>query len=127
MLEQYSIAKARNHFTSLVRAVERESAIELTRRGLNRRQLWPLPAPDARRLSQRPIGYTNRYFGERGGHQHALPAIRKGRHPRDLTLGCSKRMERRFVIQCALSAPCSLRPDRPGICLLIYDHRCTQT
>jgi antitoxin Phd len=33
MLEQYSIAKARNHFTSLVRAVERESATELTRRG----------------------------------------------------------------------------------------------
>jgi antitoxin Phd len=33
MLKQYSIAKARDHFTSLVRAVERESAIELTRRG----------------------------------------------------------------------------------------------
>jgi antitoxin Phd len=33
MLKQYSIAEARNHFTSLVRAVERESAIELTRRG----------------------------------------------------------------------------------------------
>lgn len=33
MLKQYSIAKARDNFTSLVRAVERESAIELTRRG----------------------------------------------------------------------------------------------
>lgn len=33
MLKQYSIAKARDHFTSLVRTVERESAIELTRRG----------------------------------------------------------------------------------------------
>ena len=33
MLKQYSIAKARDHFTSLVRAVERESAVELTRRG----------------------------------------------------------------------------------------------
>lgn len=33
MLRQYSIAEARNHFTALVRAVERESAVELTRRG----------------------------------------------------------------------------------------------
>ena len=33
MLGQYSIAEARNHFTALVRAVERESAVELTRRG----------------------------------------------------------------------------------------------
>jgi len=33
MLKQYSIAKARDHFTSLVRTVERESAVELTRRG----------------------------------------------------------------------------------------------
>ena len=33
MLKQYPIAKARDHFTSLVRAVERESVIELTRRG----------------------------------------------------------------------------------------------
>ena len=33
MLKQYSIAKARDHFTSLVRSVERESAVELTRRG----------------------------------------------------------------------------------------------
>jgi len=30
---KYSIAKARDHFTSLVRVVERESAVELTRRG----------------------------------------------------------------------------------------------
>ncbi len=33
MPRQYSIAKARDHFTSLVRSVERESAVELTRRG----------------------------------------------------------------------------------------------
>jgi prevent-host-death family protein len=33
MQKQYSIAEARNRFTSLVRDVERESAIELTRRG----------------------------------------------------------------------------------------------
>jgi prevent-host-death family protein len=33
MLKQYSIAQARDRFTSLVRSVERESAVELTRRG----------------------------------------------------------------------------------------------
>ena len=33
MPKQYSIAEARNHFTSIVRDVERESAVELTRRG----------------------------------------------------------------------------------------------
>ena len=33
MPKQYSIAKARDHFTSLVRIVERGSAVELTRRG----------------------------------------------------------------------------------------------
>ena len=33
MLKQYSIAEARNHFTSLVHHVEQESAIELTRHG----------------------------------------------------------------------------------------------
>ncbi len=33
MTKQYSIAEARNHFTMLVRDVEQESAIQLTRRG----------------------------------------------------------------------------------------------
>ena len=33
MPKQYSIAKARDHFTTIVRDVEQESAIELTRRG----------------------------------------------------------------------------------------------
>lgn len=33
MLKQYSIAEARNHFTSLVHNVEQESAVELTRHG----------------------------------------------------------------------------------------------
>jgi prevent-host-death family protein len=33
MPKQYSIAEARNHFTAIVRDVERESAVELTRRG----------------------------------------------------------------------------------------------
>ena len=33
MPKQYSIAEARNHFTTIVRDVEREAAIELTRRG----------------------------------------------------------------------------------------------
>lgn len=33
MPKQYSIAEARNHFTTIVRDVEQESAIELTRRG----------------------------------------------------------------------------------------------
>ncbi len=33
MPKQYSIAEARNHFTAIVRDVEQESAVELTRRG----------------------------------------------------------------------------------------------
>ncbi len=33
MPKQYSIAEARNHFTAIVRDVEREAAVELTRRG----------------------------------------------------------------------------------------------
>ena len=33
MPKQYSIAEARDHFTTIVRDVEQESAIELTRRG----------------------------------------------------------------------------------------------
>jgi len=33
MPKQYSIAEARNRFTAIVRDVERESAVELTRRG----------------------------------------------------------------------------------------------
>jgi prevent-host-death family protein len=33
MPKQYSIAEARDHFTSLVRDVEQEETIELTRRG----------------------------------------------------------------------------------------------
>jgi prevent-host-death family protein len=33
MSKQYSIAEARNHFTAIVRDVERESTVELTRRG----------------------------------------------------------------------------------------------
>jgi antitoxin Phd len=65
MLEQYSIAKARNHFTSLVRAVERESAIELTRRG--KPVAVMLSIQEYERLLARQAGFWEAYsaFRER--------------------------------------------------------------
>jgi prevent-host-death family protein len=65
MLKQYSIAEARDHFTSLVRAVERESAIELTRRGKPVAVI--LSIQEYRRLSARPAGFWAAYaaFRER--------------------------------------------------------------
>ncbi len=59
MLEQYSIAKARNHFTSLVRAVEHESAIELTRRGKPVAVI--LSIPEYERLLARQPGFWETY------------------------------------------------------------------
>jgi prevent-host-death family protein len=65
MLEQYSIAKARDHFTSLVRAVERESAIELTRRGKPVAVI--LSIQEYQRLLDRQVGFWEAYsaFRER--------------------------------------------------------------
>jgi antitoxin Phd len=65
MLKQYSIAKARDNFTSLVRAVERESAVELTRRG--KPVAIILSIQEYRRLSARPAGFWDAYslFRER--------------------------------------------------------------
>ena len=65
MLEQYSIAKARDHFTSLVRTVERESAVELTRRG--KPVAVMLSIEEYKRLSTRQAGFWEAYsaFRER--------------------------------------------------------------
>ena len=65
MLKQYSIAEARDRFTSLVRAVERESAIELTRRG--KPVAIILSIQEYRRLSAHPAGFWEAYaaFRER--------------------------------------------------------------
>ncbi len=59
MLKQYSIAKARDHFTSLVRSVERESAIELTRRG--KPVAVMLSIQEYKRLSTRQTGFWEAY------------------------------------------------------------------
>jgi antitoxin Phd len=65
MLKQYSIAKARDHFTSLVRAVERDSAVELTRRGKPVAVI--LSIREYERLSARQTGFWEAYstFRER--------------------------------------------------------------
>lgn len=65
MLKRYSIAEARNHFTSLVRTVERESAIELTRRGKPVAVI--LSVQEYKRLSARQAGFWAAYsaFRER--------------------------------------------------------------
>jgi len=65
MLKQYSIAKARDHFTSLVRTVERESAVELTRRG--KPVAVMLSIQEYKRLSTRQAGFWEAYsaFRER--------------------------------------------------------------
>ncbi len=59
MLKQYSIAKARDHFTSLVRSVERESAIELTRRG--KPVAVMLSIQEYKRLLTRQTGFWEAY------------------------------------------------------------------
>jgi prevent-host-death family protein len=59
MLKQYSIAKARDHFTSLVRAVERESAVELTRRG--KPVVVMLSIQEYKRLSSPKAGFWEAY------------------------------------------------------------------
>ena len=64
MPKQYSIAEARNHFTAIVRDVEREAAVELTRRG----------KPVAVLLS---IQEYNRLSSGTGGFWKAFTAFRK--------------------------------------------------
>ena len=59
MLKQYSIAKARDHFTSLVRAVERDSAVELTRRG--KPVVVMLSIQEYKRLSSRQASFWEAY------------------------------------------------------------------
>jgi len=63
MPKQYSIAEARNRFTAIVRDVERESAVELTRRG----------KPVAVLLS---IQEYKRLSGNKGGFWKAFTAFR---------------------------------------------------
>ena len=64
MPKQYSIAEARNHFTEIVRDVEREAAVEVTRRG----------KPVAVLLS---IQEYKRLSGEKGGFWRAFTLFRE--------------------------------------------------
>ena len=59
MPKQYSIAEARNHFTAIVRDVERESAVELTRRGKPVAVL--LSIQEYKRLSSSKGGFWNAF------------------------------------------------------------------
>ncbi len=59
MLRKYSIAEARNHFTTLVHDVEQASVIELTRRGKPVAVL--LSIQEYRRLSTGQTGFWNAY------------------------------------------------------------------
>ena len=65
MLKQHSIAQARDRFTSLVRSVERESAVELTCRGKPVAVI--LSIQEYERLSARQAGFWEAYsaFRER--------------------------------------------------------------
>lgn len=59
MIKTYSIAEARDHFTELVRAVEAETVIQLTRRG---RLVAILLSPDEyERLQEKRIGFWDAY------------------------------------------------------------------
>ncbi len=73
MPKQYSIAEARDHFTTLVRNVEQESAIELTRRG----------KPVAVLLS---IQEYQRLSSSRGGFWKAFTAFRNRVDLRELDI-----------------------------------------
>lgn len=59
MIKTYSIAEARDHFTELVRAVEEENTIQLTRRG---KLVAILLSPDEYdRLQDKQIGFWDAY------------------------------------------------------------------
>jgi len=59
MIKTYSIAEARDHFTELVRAVEEETTIQLTRRG---KLVAILLSPDEYdRLQDKQIGFWDAY------------------------------------------------------------------
>lgn len=55
----YSIAKARDHFTEIVREVEQESTIKLTRRG--KLVAFLLSADEYNRLHNRRLGFWEAY------------------------------------------------------------------
>ncbi|MCE7989323.1 MAG: type II toxin-antitoxin system Phd/YefM family antitoxin [Caldilinea sp. CFX5] len=59
MIKTYSIAEARDHFTELVRAVEAENTIQLTRRG---KLVAILLSPDEYdRLQDKRVGFWDAY------------------------------------------------------------------
>jgi prevent-host-death family protein len=59
MIKTYSIAEARDHFTELVRAVEEENTIQLTRRG---KLVAILLSPDEYdRLQDKRVGFWDAY------------------------------------------------------------------
>lgn len=59
MIKTFPIAKARDHFTELVRAVEEETVIQLTRRG---KLVAILLSPDEyERLQDKQIGFWDAY------------------------------------------------------------------
>ena len=60
MLKSYSIAQARDQFTELVREVERESTIRLTRRG--KLVAWLLSPHEYERLQANRIGFWDAYL-----------------------------------------------------------------
>lgn len=60
MIKTYSIAEARDHFTEIVRAVEGETVIQLTRRG---KLVAFLLSPDKyKRLQDKQIGFWDAYI-----------------------------------------------------------------
>lgn len=67
MLKSYSIADARNHFTEIVRDVEQETTIELTRRGKPVAIL--LSAQEYERLKKGRIDFWDTYLAFRKRYQ----------------------------------------------------------
>lgn len=64
MLKQYSIAEARDRFASLVRKVERDDPVEVTRRGKPVAVL--LSIEDYQRLQAQRIGFWQAFSAFRG-------------------------------------------------------------
>ncbi len=67
MLKSYSIADARNHFTEIVRDVEQETTIELTRRGKPVAIL--LSAQEYERLKKGRVDFWDAYLAFRKRYQ----------------------------------------------------------
>jgi prevent-host-death family protein len=70
MLKEYSIAKARDHFTALVRDVERKAVIKLTRRGKPVAVL--LSVQEYERLAANRPGFWEAYTRFRDKHNLAV-------------------------------------------------------